>query len=63
MLAHLAEDSLSSLGTPGIVRVEFIDVLLKQHIHAHPGYHGEIVWIMIMLELRLQAHVPKYRAG
>ena len=62
-LMRLAEDSLRSLGARGIVRTEFIDVLLKQHLHAYPGYYGEIVWIMMMLEQWLQAHAPAYRLG
>ena len=26
------------------------------HLPAHPGYYGEMVWILMMLEQWLQAH-------
>ena len=61
-LMRLAADSLRSLGTRGIVRPQFIDAVLKQHLPAHPGYFGELVWIMMMLEQWLLAHAPSYRA-
>ncbi len=60
-LRNLAEDSLASLGTRGIVRPEFIRVLLAEHLPAHPGYYGEMVWILMMLEQWLRGHAPAYR--
>jgi asparagine synthase (glutamine-hydrolysing) len=52
-----ASDSLQALGTRGIVRPEFIRKLLQEHLPAHPGYYGEMVWILMILEqwLRRQA--------
>ena len=61
-LMRLAADSLRSLGTRGIVRTQFIDAVLKLHLPVHPGYFGELVWILMMLEQWLLAHAPKYRA-
>jgi asparagine synthase (glutamine-hydrolysing) len=60
-LAQLAGDSLRSLGTRGLVRPAFIDELLRVHLPAHPGYYGEMVWILMMLEQWLQAHKPEFR--
>lgn len=60
-LFRLAEDSLRSLGTRGIMRPDFIDALLTRHIHAHPGYYGELVWISMMLEQWLRKNAPDYR--
>lgn len=60
-LAQLAGDSLRSLGTRGLVRPAFIDELLTRHLHEHPGYYGEMVWILMMLEQWLQAHSPNFR--
>ena len=54
-LHALASDSLRSLGTRGIVRPDFIDSLLRTHLPAHPGYYGEMVWILMMLEQWLRA--------
>lgn len=60
-LAQLAGDSLRSLGTRGVVRPAFIDELLTQRLHEHPGYFGEMVWILMMLEQWLQVHAPNFR--
>ncbi len=49
-LMRLASDSLHSLATRGIVRSDFIDRLLSDHLPEHPGYYGEMVWILTMLE-------------
>ena len=60
-LNALAADSLGSLATRGIVRPAFIDSLLQQRLQEHPGYYGEMVWILMMLEQWLRAKRPNYR--
>ncbi len=55
-LQRFATDSLQSLRQRGIVQAGFIDTLLKDLLPAHPGYYGEMVWILMMLEQWLQAH-------
>ncbi|RFO98540.1 asparagine synthase [Rhodoferax lacus] len=62
-LRRLATDSLRSLGERGIVRRDFISMLLKHHLHQHPGYYGEMVWLLMVLEQWLQAHAPLYQAS
>lgn len=54
-LKALASDSLLSLAGRGIVRPDFIHKLLRDLLPAHPGYYGEMVWILMMLEQWLQA--------
>jgi asparagine synthase (glutamine-hydrolysing) len=49
-LQALASDSLSDLKSRRIVRPDFIDKLLGQHLHEHAGYHGTMVWVLMMLE-------------
>ena len=49
-LRALATDSLQSLAGRGIVQPAFIRALLDKHLAAHPGYYGEMVWILMMLE-------------
>jgi asparagine synthase (glutamine-hydrolysing) len=49
-LHALAVDSLHGLAERGIVRREFIARLLKEYLPAYPGFYGELVWIMTMLE-------------
>ncbi len=61
-LKRLAIDSLASLSTRGIVRPDFITALIDQHLPEHPGYYGEMVWILMMLEQWLQGHVPRFSA-
>ena len=60
-LRQLAVDSLGSLSTRGIVRPEFIRQLLEEYLPSHPGYYGEMVWILMILEQWLQCHAPKFR--
>lgn len=54
-LRELAFGSLSSLKRRGYVRGTFIDELVDRHIGEHPGYYGEMVWILMMLEQWLAA--------
>ena len=60
-LRALATDSLRSLTGRGLVRPAFVDQLLTTHLPAHPGYYGEMVWILMMLEQWLRGHAPDYR--
>ncbi len=60
-LRDLAMDSLASLGTRGIVRPDFIKRLAEDLLPAHPGYYGELVWILMMLEQWLRRYAPSYR--
>lgn len=53
-LRALATDSLQSLAGRGIVQPRFIDTLLRDLLPAHPGYYGEMVWILMMMEQWLQ---------
>ena len=62
-LMALARDSLGSLGTRGLVRADFLAALIEHHLPEHPGYYGEMVWILMMLEQWLQAHAPNYRVA
>ena len=60
-LKALAKDSLESLAARGVVRADFIQTLLNQRLREHPGYFGEMVWILMMLEQWLKAKSPAYR--
>jgi asparagine synthase (glutamine-hydrolysing) len=59
-LKALAKDSLHSLAARGVVRADFIQTLLTQRLPEHPGYYGEMVWILMMLEQWLRAHAPSF---
>jgi len=49
-LRELAADSLNDLKQRNIIHVDFIDKLLNQHLKEHAGYHGTMVWVLMMLE-------------
>ncbi|OIR07143.1 asparagine synthetase 1 [mine drainage metagenome] len=48
-LRDLAMASLESLRQTGVIRAEFLDRLLKEYLPQHPGYYGEMVWILMMM--------------
>ncbi len=60
-LRKLAEDSLLGLGTRGMVRADFVRSLMNERLQQHPGYYGEMIWILMMLEQWLRAHAPDWR--
>ena len=47
---------LSGFKARGIVAPTFIDDLINTHLPAHPGYYGEMAWILMMMEFWLQRH-------
>ena len=49
-LQQLAIDSLTDLKARNIVRPEFIDQLVGHHLKEHAGYHGTMVWVLMMME-------------
>jgi asparagine synthase (glutamine-hydrolysing) len=55
-LQALALGSLKRLAERGVVRHEFVDRLVQHLLPAHPGYYGEMVWILMMLEQWLGRH-------
>lgn len=57
-LQGLAEESLQGLAGRGIVRRAFVERLLRDLVPQHPGYYGEMVWILMMLEQWMRAHAP-----
>ncbi len=61
-LKALAVESLHSLAARGYVRPEFSRKLVTELLPSHPGYYGEMVWILMMLEQWLRRHAPNTRA-
>ncbi len=55
-LRSLAGDALATLRKRQLVRSAFIDRLLDEHLAAHPAYYGTMVWLLMMLEMWIQAH-------
>jgi len=47
---------LESLKQRGIIKTEFIDMLLRGHRDTHQHYFGSAIWPLVMLEQWLQMH-------
>lgn len=60
-LMALAADSLHGLTERGVVRAEFVESLLWHRLPEHPGYYGEMVWILMMLEQWMRKHAPDFK--
>jgi len=60
-LRRLATESLQAVSQRGVVRPEFIRMLLNHHLPTAPHYYGGIVWVLMMLEQWLCANAPDYR--
>lgn len=58
-LSGLARDALHSLSTRRIFQPAFISTALRLHSEGHVSYYGELVWILMVLELWLQTHMPR----
>lgn len=60
-LRELARDSVRGVAARGLVRAEFADELMDRFLPEHPGYYGEMVWILMMLEQWFRHHRPDWR--
>src|SRR5690606_6564608 len=49
---------LDNLRQRRVVRGELIDTLLTERLKSHPGYYGEMVFILLTLEAWLEHHAP-----
>ena len=55
-LRDLAEDALRGIAERGIVRPAIANELLTTRLPQEPGFYGELVWILMMLELWMRSH-------
>lgn len=54
-LQELAYDSLLALKKRHFFRADFLDHAIHMHRSVHAAYYGELIWILMMLELWFQA--------
>lgn len=54
-LQELAADNLARMRRRRYVRPEFIDKIIDLHGDQHADYYGELIWVLMMLELWLTA--------
>jgi asparagine synthase (glutamine-hydrolysing) len=55
-LRRLCADALASLGERGFFQKPFLDEARRLHEEAHASYYGELVWLLVVLELWLREH-------
>ncbi|EGG99866.1 Asparagine synthetase [gamma proteobacterium IMCC2047] len=55
-LHDLAYDSLEKLKSRHFFNPDFIDKVRRMHGSTHASYYGELIWIMMMLELWISSH-------
>lgn len=55
-LKSIAYDSLSDLKKRGYLRPEFIDRAIDLHQKEHAVYYGELVWLLMVLEIWLSTY-------
>lgn len=55
-LQQITEDALSRIQQRGIVSESLIAQAKQAHKNVHAGYFGELIWILVVLELWLQGH-------
>lgn len=60
-LRVLAREALLAFGMRGVIRATFLHELMERRVPEHPGYYGEMVWIVMMLEHWLQHHAPDWK--
>ena len=62
-LSKLATENLEAFAARGVIRPDFIHELHEKWLPESPGYYGEMVWIILMLEQWLQAYAPDWKMG
>lgn len=53
-LKKLALDALNAFRQRDIVKTSLIDAAIEAHTNSHASYYGELIWILVVLELWLQ---------
>lgn len=56
VLKALAYDNILKLKGRGYFKAEFLDHAIAMHQSVHAAYYGELIWILMMLELWFQSH-------
>ena len=59
-LAQFATTALENLSKRGFIRRELVRDLFSTRLREHPGFYGEMVWVLMMLEHWLERHAPAF---
>lgn len=60
-LGRFAREKVEGLVERKIVRAPYVEQLFVDQLAQHPGYYGEMVWILMMLAQWLEARAPSWR--
>ena len=55
-LREITMDALTGLRQRRILKESFLSKMTQQHMKDHAGFYGTMVWVLMMLELWLDAH-------
>ncbi len=55
-LKDMAYTNVRALKDTGFFKEEFLEHAIHMHSSDHPGYYGELIWILMMLNLWLKSH-------
>ena len=60
-LSQFAATALENLAGRGFIRRELVQDLFSTRLTEHPGFYGEMVWVLMMLEHWLERHAPEFK--
>tara|TARA_R110000772_G_scaffold129051_4_gene236997 strand:+ start:6801 stop:8609 length:1809 start_codon:yes stop_codon:yes gene_type:complete len=60
-LQEMAYEHILKLKTREIFKPQFLEDAIIQHRSGHASYFGELIWVLTVLEIWLQANDPGYR--
>ncbi len=60
-LKSLTLDALNKFEARNIVKASLIEQAKQAHNSVHTGYFGELIWIMVVLELWMQKEAPEFK--
>jgi asparagine synthase (glutamine-hydrolysing) len=59
-LQALVRASFDTLSRRGLVKPDFLKELLSRRLAEHPGYYGEMVWLLVILEQWFAVRAPRF---
>jgi len=59
-LRNSARDSLHQLAGRRILKADAVSYIIDVRLPQHPGFYGELVWILVMLAEWLAVHAPTF---
>tara|TARA_R110002110_G_scaffold415796_1_gene656176 strand:- start:28003 stop:29811 length:1809 start_codon:yes stop_codon:yes gene_type:complete len=60
-LQEMAYENILKLKSRNIFQADFLEEAIAQHRSEHASYFGELIWVLTVLEIWLQANQPDYR--